>query len=541
MAGTETGDQKETLRGSKQGPESNVTLQLQFQHSNADPEREKRRLDLPCNPESVRCIWDNGWQYWSLLQCTVSHMYALLEQEFQGDYHSRRCDHVTYLEAHGRIRFWVQFVEDPTRGEALLGLVIANNGGLFGTVTVCENLGNSDHNLRPFHLNCKIKQPQIMALVETPDILMSEAEISLPYTAAQLPLTSVSSELRNLGKETFSRDNMKGKFFALCLMAFAFLFGYFFCYQSKIEVISKRTQHYVKLQERNKPVNNKTYPAFRHPLAPPYPYPYKFLINQPDKCKNRKPYLVIMVCVASHDVASRRTIRETWGNESIYDVDVVRIFLVGLPQVSPDQTQRLLEEESEAFGDVIQQDFMDTYNNLTLKTLMGMEWVTKFCSSASYVMKVDGDIFLNVDYLVHELLHPDLPVRNNYYTGQLYFNARPCRNKGDKWYLPKEIYPNNTYPPYCAGPGYVFSADLAKKIYDVAQEIRVIHIEDVFIGLCLYELHILPTDPPKDKFNTDRIEYDICKFKNVIIVHHYAGKELRSVWADFWAKKSQKC
>ncbi|XP_075131855.1 beta-1,3-galactosyltransferase 1-like [Leptodactylus fuscus] len=327
----------------------------------------------------------------------------------------------------------------------------------------------------------------------------------------------------------------------LHLMILVGLSGYFFYCERKIDVIHKWIRDSLKLYEREKPVNNKTYPAFRHPLAPPYPYPYKFLINQPDKCKNRKPFLVIMVLVQSHDVETRHTIRETWGNESIYDVDVVRIFLVGLPRVASNKTQWLLEEESEAFGDIIQQDFKDTYYNLTLKTLMGMEWVAKFCSSASYVMKADSDIFLNVDYLVHELLHPDLPVRNNYFTGEIKAKTGPLRNKASKWYVPKEIYPNNTYPPYCAGPGYVFSADLAKKIYDVAQNIRVIPMEDAFMGICLYELNIPPTKPPGGSFNVLRFEYDRCQFKNVVTVHHYAGNELRSVWADFWAKKSEKC
>ncbi|XP_075132173.1 beta-1,3-galactosyltransferase 2-like [Leptodactylus fuscus] len=331
------------------------------------------------------------------------------------------------------------------------------------------------------------------------------------------------------------------KLFALLLTTFMFFSGYIFYQHEQLERINNWIQDSLKIQEREKPVNNKTYPAFRHPLAPPYPYPYKFLINQPDKCKNRKPFLVIMVLGECHDIESRNTIRDTWGNESIYDVDVVRIFLVGLPRVAPDRTQLLLKEESEAFGDIIQQDFMDTYYNLTLKTLMGMEWVVKFCSSASYVIKIDNDMFLNVDYLVHQFLQPDLPVRENYFTGVIVANTGPLRSKAYKWYVPEEIYPNKTYPPYCAGPGYVLSVDMAKKIYDVAQEIRVIPMEDAFMGICLYELHLAPTKPLGGIFNGFRINYDVCRFKKLATVHHYSGQELRNVWADFWAKKSQKC
>lgn len=334
---------------------------------------------------------------------------------------------------------------------------------------------------------------------------------------------------------------LSGKFFILLLLIILFSTGYLLHYDRKIEVINQWIQHAVRLQESKKPVNNWTYPAFKHPLAPPYPFPYKFLINQPDKCKDRNPFLVIMILGECHDVESRNAIRETWGNESIYDVDVVRIFLVGLPRVVPDQTQQLLEQESVAFGDIIQQDFMDTYYNLTLKTLMGMEWVTKFCPSVSYIMKIDNDMFLNVDFLVHKVLHPDLPVRNNYFTGSIVANTGPLRGQEYKWYVPKEVYPNDTYPPYCAGPGYLLSVDMAKKIYDVAQDIRVIPMEDAFMGICLYELHIPPTEPPPGAFNGYGAHYDLCQFKQVVTVHHYAGKELRTVWEDFWAKKSQKC
>ncbi|XP_072000730.1 beta-1,3-galactosyltransferase 2-like [Engystomops pustulosus] len=331
-----------------------------------------------------------------------------------------------------------------------------------------------------------------------------------------------------------------GKLPTLLLMVAMFFSGYLLQYEITVQPLNKCLPEPVKIH-KNQPVNNLTYPAFQHPLAPPYPFPYTFLVNQPDKCKNRKPFLVLMVFVKSNDEESRQTIRETWGNVSLYDVDVVRIFLVGLSQVTPKQNQLLLEEESRTFGDIIQQDFMDTYYNLTLKTLMGLEWVTKFCPSTSYVMKVDSDVFLNVDYLVHQLLHPDLPVRKNYFTGDIKGKTRPMRNRIYKWYVPREIYPNDTYPPYCTGPGYVFSVDMAQKIYDVAQEIQVIPMEDAFMGICLYNLQISPSKPPGGLFNIFKPKYDLCKFKKIVIAHHYAGKELRNVWKDFWANKTWKC
>ncbi|XP_073443651.1 beta-1,3-galactosyltransferase 1-like [Dendrobates tinctorius] len=330
------------------------------------------------------------------------------------------------------------------------------------------------------------------------------------------------------------------KCLTLLLMILMFMFGYLFDYKSK-KMIKEWIEDSIKLQESKNSVNNFTYPAFQHPLAPLYPFPYKFLINQPDKCRNRKPFLVIMVLVRCLDFESRHIIRETWGNVSIYDVEVVRIFLVGLPQVAVDKNQYLLKEESVTFGDIIQQDFIDTYYNLTLKSLMGMEWVTKFCPSASYVMKIDSDMFLNVDYLIHNILYPDLPIQTNYFTGAVFKNSGPYRITSSKWYVPKEIYPINTYPPYCSGTGYVFSADMARKIYDVAQVLRVISMEDAFMGICLFALRIPPRKSPRGTFNINKLHYDHCKFRKVVTVHHYGGEELRNIWTDFWAKRSQKC
>lgn len=289
-------------------------------------------------------------------------------------------------------------------------------------------------------------------------------------------------------------------------------------------------------------IMNSSSSTIHHPIAPPYPHPYKFLINQPDKCKGRNPFLVLLVTVESYDVISRKVIRETWGDLSNYkDVDILRLFLVGQAPVMTSALQRLLEEESAMYGDIILQDFLDTYNNLTLKMLMGMEWVTKFCPNASYVMKIDSDVFLNVNYLVHHLLHPDLPVRQNYLTGFLVSYTGPIRDKVSKWYVPEELYPGNTYPPYPSGPGYVFSGDMARKIYQVAQGIPVINIEDAFIGICLYKLDIPLTRTPGNVFRAEKINYNARTFCNVVIVHNYERDTLRNAWLDFWEKKAWMC
>ncbi|XP_034953392.1 beta-1,3-galactosyltransferase 1-like [Zootoca vivipara] len=274
--------------------------------------------------------------------------------------------------------------------------------------------------------------------------------------------------------------------------------------------------------------------ATRHPLEVVYSTDYKFLLNEPNKCRERSPFLILLVITEPQHFPTRQAIRQTWGNKSsVPGVSILRLFLTGVHPKFGYPLQALLEEESSIHRDIIQQDFLDTYNNLTLKTLMGMEWISKFCPNATYAVKADSDIFLNVNYMVSQLLQPHLPPKKNYMTGYIYRNAKPVRDKASKWYVPREVYLNETYPPFCAGSGYVFSGDLAKKIYQVAKTIKVINMEDVFMGICLYELGISMTNSPLGLFNPFKVKYEKCKFSKVVVVHYYRPEELLQIWPDF--------
>lgn len=65
------------------------------------------------------------------------------------------------------------------------------------------------------------------------------------------------------------------------------------------------------------------------------------------------------------------------------DVDFKLVFLLGLP-ASENHTdvQMQIEEEVKMYGDIIQEDFIDSYNNLTLKSIMMLKWVTNNCKDS---------------------------------------------------------------------------------------------------------------------------------------------------------------
>ncbi|XP_026787148.1 beta-1,3-galactosyltransferase 2 [Pangasianodon hypophthalmus] len=266
------------------------------------------------------------------------------------------------------------------------------------------------------------------------------------------------------------------------------------------------------------------------------PLTYKYLLNQPDLCQNRKPFLVLVIPVTLQDSESRTAIRKTWGQENLVPhVDTARVFFIGEPRERDPKLEEDLEKESMAYRDIVQMDFLDTYHNLTIKTMMIMNWLASYCRSAQYAMKIDADIFLNLPYLVDYLQNK---AKHNYITGSVITDGRPRRNPNSKWYLSEELYSENLFPPYLSGAGYVFSVDLAKKISMASKFVRPIPMEDVYVGMCLHFLNIRPEFawtllPYKNLFEIRHLDYDRCTFAKRVIVTGFTSTKLMSMWTDF--------
>ncbi|NXC22189.1 B3GT2 galactosyltransferase, partial [Corythaeola cristata] len=263
---------------------------------------------------------------------------------------------------------------------------------------------------------------------------------------------------------------------------------------------------------------------------------FQFIINEKEKCKDKTPFLVLLIASTAAEISHRSSIRKSWGNESVVPgVEVVRLFMLG---VESNGANEILLRESEQYHDIIQVDFRDTYHNLTLKTLLGMKWVASYCGGASFVMKADSDVFVNTIYLIEKLLRPLSPPPQNYFTGCLIQGAKPIRDKTSKWYISEEEYPGDKYPTFCSGTGYVFSGDLASKILNASVMIKYIHLEDVYIGLCLNAMGIQIVPPPRRSlFNLYKVPFSPCLYNNIITSHYIQTNEHILYWETVQKKK----
>lgn len=264
-----------------------------------------------------------------------------------------------------------------------------------------------------------------------------------------------------------------------------------------------------------------------------YPGNYKFIIDNAAICESSSPFLVLMVPVAPGNMAGRDAIRDTWGGETLVrGRRVITLFLLGLPSAATraEQQQKLIQE-NQRHHDLVQSDFLDSYHNLTIKTMMMLEWFNANCAGASYIMKIDSDMYLSVQNLVDLLVKPDIP-KQNYMTGLVWWHSSVSRNIFNKFYIPRTVVAAPEFPPYPLGMAYVMSSDLPGKILRVAPYNRTFFIEDVHLGMCLNLLGIKPTDPPEETMFLVEPRHPLssCRLSKVVAMTTANVGQMRTYW-----------
>ncbi|XP_070818267.1 beta-1,3-galactosyltransferase 2-like [Chaetodon trifascialis] len=274
-----------------------------------------------------------------------------------------------------------------------------------------------------------------------------------------------------------------------------------------------------------------------------YPNHYHFTLDEPDRCQQESPFLVLMIPVAPHNREARDTIRNTWGKEMMVLGQVVSCYFLLGQSKEEGGTEPFKEQvfqESQRHHDILQSNFWDSYNNLTIKTMIMFEWLASHCPKTSYAMKVDSDMFLNVHNLVDMLLRAP---QSLYMTGRVTRGATVLRDHNSKWFMPVSSFSESRYPPYALGLGYVFSMDLPKKILEASAHVKAVYIEDVYVGLCMRHLGIALTDPPHSGLFRTTVPYfpDSCYWTSVITTILQNSKELSEVWVTYQTQAQSGC
>ncbi|KYM82447.1 Beta-1,3-galactosyltransferase brn [Atta colombica] len=138
-------------------------------------------------------------------------------------------------------------------------------------------------------------------------------------------------------------------------------------------------------------------------------YRYAFILKQPQKCKENADdtlRLVYIVKSAIENFDRRTAIRNSWGIEKrFFDVPTKTIFMVG---THPDdqEVEAKLKLEAGIYKDIVQADFIDSYYNNTIKTMMSFKWLVKYCPNSKFYMFVDDDMYVSVKNVATFIRNP---------------------------------------------------------------------------------------------------------------------------------------
>ncbi|KAE8621414.1 hypothetical protein XENTR_v10004827 [Xenopus tropicalis] len=264
-----------------------------------------------------------------------------------------------------------------------------------------------------------------------------------------------------------------------------------------------------------------------------------FQLRPKVQCERNPPFLVLLVTTNHSQKEERNVIRQTWGKERLIGDKLVSTYFLLGAGTNP-RLQEELIEESNTYNDIIQRDFIDSYYNLTLKTIMGIEWICTHCPQTTFVMKTDTDMFVNPLYLVELLVKKNQTT--DLFTGSLRLHDAPIRDINSKWYISTAEYPQAKYPPFCSGTGYVFSVDVAQRIQNVSSTVPFFKLEDVYVGMCLEKLEInLQNLHTETTFYAYKKPFTVCNYRKLVTSHGVQPGEIYLFWEALRRSRDEQC
>ncbi|EXB29782.1 putative beta-1,3-galactosyltransferase 19 [Morus notabilis] len=232
--------------------------------------------------------------------------------------------------------------------------------------------------------------------------------------------------------------------------------------------------------------------------------------------------MFIGILSAGNHFAERMAVRKSWmQHKLIKSSNVVARFFVALHARKEVNTE--LKKEAEFFGDIVIVPYMDNYDLVVLKTVAICEYGVQ-SMSAKYIMKCDDDTFVRVDVVLNEA--KEVPQGKSLYVGNINYYHTPLR--AGKWAVTHEEWPEEVYPPYANGPGYIMSSDIAHFIVSEFRrhKLRLFKMEDVSMGMWV------------EKFNSTKpVEYvhnvKFCQFGCIVdyyTAHYQSPRQMMCMW-----------
>jgi len=250
---------------------------------------------------------------------------------------------------------------------------------------------------------------------------------------------------------------------------------------------------------------------------------FTYLQKPVDALCGRPLLAVILVCSAVANRERRDAIRSSWGApEALRRLGLRVVYVLGRAEGHNDD----FLVEARQHRDVVQADFVDSYSNLSIKSLVGLHWATDYAPCARFVVKTDDDTFLNAHLLSRDLAGS---AHRGFVMGYVIAGAQPVRAPAAKWYTPVSIYPADVYPTYVSGSAYVISGDGIRRILAAAARLPFFWIEDIYVTGMLARAAGLQLIV-NGKMDGYRAMPDDCAVRHHIVLHRVSADDMYRLW-----------
>ncbi|CAL1538667.1 unnamed protein product [Lymnaea stagnalis] len=227
---------------------------------------------------------------------------------------------------------------------------------------------------------------------------------------------------------------------------------------------------------------------------------FEYVRSPVNACVETKPDILFAVLSAPGNFELRERVRNGDIGEFVRTTSngARLLFFTGAFPCNENATrlQTRLSDEYHNHGDIVQEDFLDVFQNLRLKAVSMLRWTHTYCSDVKYVVRMDDDVVVNVSNIVRVMdakshQYPDFIV------GSIRTDWRMSRRRSDPM-TPKEDYSNFTFPPrFVLGELQGYPATTVSLLYHAAIRSEPILLEDVFLtGICATSVDVpLQSDP----------------------------------------------
>ncbi|XP_068736682.1 beta-1,3-galactosyltransferase 1-like isoform X2 [Montipora capricornis] len=230
--------------------------------------------------------------------------------------------------------------------------------------------------------------------------------------------------------------------------------------------------------------------------------------------------LIIINTIPSH-FERRDVLRKTWAKQShrkfpanhtntsdlVSDSDVTvsisYFFMLGFDGYS--SIDDSVKRESIVHKDILRVNLIETYRSMVNKIILAFEWVTTLDMKPHFVVKADHDVYVKIPELEEWSNTFSASFPSRFYAGYVERNAAVQRQFKSPWYVSRKHFNQETYPPYCLGPFYVFSWNFFLELVNATKTVKPFPVEDAYMAVVAQKLGVEPFNTGTELFNRNRI------------------------------------